>query len=285
MLLDRKFIRTFLGHSRSHSSHWPSIPRTLPEAVSNLVLLFLSLVCPVAQYFPDTMSLDGKDVFRTHFFSSAIHSETMTGLELCDHIRMFFRTFAPANTALSGFSIRFWRQVAIAIGRYHIGDNFSSHPQSPESDTSMIGFALVASACHSPGIDSIKYACDRALHPTLTPLQKMVFDDVCRRWHAIFKWQSLVVRPIGTVTHQRSPLLESTLCEMVHRVFTVVQAALKSLFGFQGFKSQTLEFAMLSVISRSDDLLIVTPMGPESHCFSTFPLLSTQIVRQSSSHL
>jgi hypothetical protein len=173
---------------------------------------------------------------------------------------MFFHTFAPANTALCTFSIRFWRHVAIAIGLYHIGDNFSSLT-SPESGTSMTQFALVASACYTDQIDGTWYAVDMKLHLTPTPRQQMVFEDVCRQWHVIFKWQSLVVRPLGTVAHQQSPLLESTLSEMVHRVFTDVSAALKSLFGFQEFKSQTLEFAMLSVISRSENLLIVAPTG------------------------
>jgi hypothetical protein len=75
-----------------------------------------------------SFNLPGKDVVETYYLASATLLDPLTGAQLYDRIQNFFRAkFTPANTAISRFSIRSWRQVAITIGQYHIGNDFSKN--------------------------------------------------------------------------------------------------------------------------------------------------------------
>jgi hypothetical protein len=138
-------------------------------------------------------------------------------------------------------------------------DDFSKEPQSDETHEEGIArqFSELA-ASHSLVVGGSHYAHEKKLHPKLTPYQQQTFRHVSDRWHRIFNPSVL---PVGTVQQQRSPFLRDTLCEMVGRVMTNIPEALKKLFGYDSFVSQTLKLVMLEVIGRQRNTLIVTPTG------------------------
>jgi hypothetical protein len=122
ILMEQGLLATYLRHSKDHSSRWPPIPRTLSKPVSDLTLMYLAVIRPVTEFLTKRFNLPGKDVVGMYYFNSATLPNPLTGAKLCDRIQNFFRAFAQANTALSRFSIRSWRQGTI-IGWYHIGES------------------------------------------------------------------------------------------------------------------------------------------------------------------
>jgi superfamily II DNA or RNA helicase len=257
---------TLMGNSKAHSeaSRNKGIPRFIARPVSRIIEHYLIFVRPVAIYFSNYVGLSGAEPMSVYLFASPAEEHNWSGA----HLRTVFakcisRWFKSGQT----LSVGQFRHVAIALTRFHL------------AKTSQADSILDLQAAHGSRIANDRYGRDQYAHPDIPP-------DVARGYeHASDEWAALLGIDSGQSPTDMSSIAidpsvrPASMEQGLARSFSAVHKALQGLYGDDAqFTSVEQEIAIMRVLARQEDLLVVLPTGGgKSLLFQLPPILEPDL--------